>query len=57
MRPEDLFFSGDHLISTGKTVTKFGEDLFFWRSHHNLDKTAAFSPSVLASTKPEICHI
>ena len=31
--------------------------LFFWRSHHNSDKTAAFSPSVLEFTKPEIRHI
>ena len=29
---------------------------FFWRSHHNSDKTAAFSPSVLEFTKPEIRH-
>ena len=30
---------------------------FFWRSHHNSDKTAAFSPSVLEFTKPEIRNI
>ena len=33
------------------------EDLFFWKSHHNSDKTATFSPSVLEFTKQEIRHI
>ena len=51
------FFFEDHLISTGKIVRISVKTFFFWRSHHNSDKTAAFSPSVLEFTKPEIRHI
>ena len=57
VRPEDLFFFGDHLISTGKTVKISVKTFFFLRPHHNLDKTAAFSLCVLEFTKPEIHHI
>ena len=53
---EALFF-GDHLMFDRKNRLNFGEDFFFLRSYHNSDKTAAFSPSVLAFTKPEIRHI
>ena len=56
VKPEDVFF-GDHLISTGKNVRILMKTFFFLRSHHNLDKTAAFSPFVLEFTKPEIRHI
>ena len=55
VRPEDLFF-GDHLILTAKYV-RISAKTFFWRSHHNLDKTATLSPFVLEFTKPEIRHI
>ena len=37
--------------------SKFGEDLFFWRSHHILYQTEAFFLSVLDFTRPEIRHI
>ena len=47
VRPEDLFFS------TEKTV-RISVKTFFWRSHHNSEKNAAFSLSVLEFTKPEI---
>ena len=59
VRSEDLFFFGDHLISTKKTVRISVKNFFFvfWRPHHNSEKTAAFSPSVLEFTKPEIRHI
>ena len=44
--------------SDRKNRYNFGEDpFFFWRSHHILDKTAAFSPSVLEFTKLEIRNI
>ena len=41
VKPNDFFFFGEHLLSTGKTVrisvkTFF---VFFWRSHHFLDQT------------------
>ena len=55
-----FFCFGDHfIVSTGKTVKISVKTFFFcfWRSHHNSDKTAAFSPSVLELTKPEIRHI
>ena len=51
------FFFGDHQISSGNTVKISVKTFFFWRSHHNSDKTAAFSPSVLEFTKPKIRHI
>ena len=59
MRPEDLFFLFvDHLFSTSKTVRISVKTFFvFWRSHHNSDKNAAFSSSVLEFTKLEIRHI
>ena len=59
VRPEDFFF-GDHLFSTGKTVrisVKTFFFCFFFISHHNSDKTAAYSSSALEFTKPEIRHI
>ena len=57
VRPEDLFF-GDLLILTEKNVRISVKTFcFFWTSHHNLDKTAAISQSVLEFTKPEIRHI
>ena len=56
VRPKNIFF-GDHQISTGNTVKILVKTFFFWRSHHNSDKTAAFSPSVLEFTKPEIRNI
>ena len=58
--PEDFFvvFFEDHLNSTGKTVRISVKTFFFvLRSHHILDQTAAFSPSVLDFTEPEIRHI
>ena len=51
------FFFEDHLISTGKTVRISVKTFFFLRSHHFSDQTAAFSPSILDFTKPEIRHI
>ena len=42
---------------TEKLACEAWRPFFFWRSHHNSDKTAAFSPSVLEFTKPKICHI
>ena len=54
----ETFFFVDHLISTGKTARILVKTFFFfWRSHHNLHKSAGFSPSVLEFTKPEIRHI
>ena len=50
-----LFFFGVHLISTGKTIRILVKTFFF--GDHNSGKTAAFSPSVLEFTKPEIRHI
>ena len=55
--PEDLFFFGDHLISTGKTVRISVKIFFFLRSHRFSDQTAAFSPFILDSTKTENRHI
>ena len=57
---QNFFIFEDHQISTGKGVkisVKTFFFFFFWSSHHNSDKTAAFSPSVLEFTKPEIRHI
>ena len=52
-----FFVPGDHLVLTEKTVRISVKAFFFLRSHHNSDKTAAFFPSVLEITKPELRHI
>ena len=59
VRPKNIFFFGDHLISTGNTVKISVKAFYFYflKSHHNSDKTAALSPSVLEFTKPEIRNI
>ena len=54
VKPEDLFWRLPNFDR--KKRWNFGEDLFFWRSHHISDKTEVSSPSVLEFTKPEIRH-
>ena len=56
MRPKTFFF-GDHQISIGNTV-KISVKVFFFGDHIIIrTQTAAFSPSVLEFTKPEIRNI